>query len=324
METRNKLFEATTGKLKKNEPLAPYTSFRVGGPAEYFYAVEDLDELKQLIKICEKGGLPFFVLGGGSNVLVSDNGFDGLVIKINFSKMKIKNHVMECEAGVFLNKAVGESISMGFVNLVWAVGIPGTIGGAICNNAGAYGGDMAGIVESVTILRNGKIKKLKNQDCGFGYRESIFKQGGNDDIILSATLKLSRGNMEEARRKMKEILRARKEKFAEPYSAGSIFKNCVLTDNEISELKTKFPELPEKFVKEKIIPAGWLIDRCELRGKKIGEAKISENHAGIIVNCGGAKAEEIVMLVSVIKQKVRSRFNIQLQEEIEYVGFGQN
>ena len=321
MEIKNKLFDITGGRLKENEPLAPHTTFGVGGPAKYFYAADDPQKMAKLIEVCQGGRLPFFILGGGSNVLVSDNGFDGLVIKINFSKIKIKNRIMECGAGVSLNKAVGQFISMGFVNLVWAVGIPGTIGGAIYNNAGAYGGDMAGIVESATVLRNRKIKKLKNQDCGFGYRESIFKPEKNHDIILSANLKLERGDIEEARRKMKEILRARKEKFTEPYSAGSVFKNCFLTAEEIGELKTKFPELPEKFVKEKIIPAGWLIDQCELRGKKIGEAKVSENHAGIIVNCGGATAEEINMLVSIIKQKVRSRFNIQLQEEIEYVGF---
>lgn len=320
MEILNILQGAVKGEIKQNETLAPWTSLKIGGPARYFYIAHDEEEIVELIKVCDKQKLPFFVLGGGSNILISDKGYDGLVIKYGGTRLKIKEDLFECEAGMLLNKAVGESVSMGFESLVWAAGIPGTIGGAVCNNAGAYGQDMGQSVESVKVLRKGKIKKLKNKDCQFTYRGSFFKGQENKDIILSANLRLKRGEMDSAYQRMKETLRDRKEKFGPALTAGSVFKNCELSLEEIKDLKDKFPELPDKFVESKIIPAAWLIDQCELRGKKIGDVRIMANHAGIIENCGHATAEDFIMLVSIIKQKVRSKFSIQLQEEIEYIG----
>ncbi|MEK7652883.1 MAG: UDP-N-acetylmuramate dehydrogenase [Patescibacteria group bacterium] len=308
-------------RLKENEPLSPFTTFKIGGPAKYFCLVQNTDELMRIMPIIEKSGWPFFILGGGSNILVSDNGFDGLVMKFDFNRIKNRGETLECEAGVFLSKAVGEALSLGLSGLEWAAGIYGTVGGAIFGNAGAYSKSISEVISEVSVWRQNKIKILKNKDCGFSYRESVFSREGNKDIILSATLKLMKGNREKIKKEVKEILAERTKKFDNYSCAGSVFKNIVLNNEEMNNFRNKFPEFPEKFMAYKKVPAGWLIEECGLKGKKIGGAQISQNHANIIVNAGGATAEDVVMLISIIKQKVRQKFNIQLMEEIRYVGF---
>ena len=310
--------------IKENESLSAYSTFRIGGSAKYLALAQTIDDIERLWEIANKNKLPILFLGGGSNVLINDSGFPGLVIKINNSRLKIKDNLIECEAGALLSKTMGEALAGGLLGLEWAAGIPGTVGGAIRGNAGAYGGAMADSILSVKVLRNGKIKELKKKDCRFGYRQSIFKEEGNSDIILSAVLELKKlsnlDKAEEARGKIKIIMKERSNKFG-GFSAGCVFKNIVMSAEEIKEFKNKFSQFPDQFVRYQKIPAAWLIDECGLRGKKIGGAKISESHAGVIVNDGQATAEDIIILIGVIKQKVRSKFSIQLMEEIEYVGF---
>ncbi len=334
MEQLQKIKDLLGDRFKENQILSQHTTFRIGGPAKYFALIQSVEELEIICQWAEKKQISVFVMGGGSNVLVSNTGFDGLVIRLLMSKVKRKEEGLECDAGAFLSKSVGESLGAGLIGLEWAVGVPGTIGGAVRGNAGAYGGATGDSVESVTVLRNGKIKELKNKDCHFDYRESIFKANGNHDIIISATFKLKRGNDQElleAKERMKKIARERSAKMALAikiegqeecgYCAGSIFKNVVLTEKEVKEFKNKFPAFPEEFIKFKKIPASWLIDQLNLKGKSIGGASVSYGHAGFIINNGTATAENIIMLVSIIKQKVRDHFGIQLMEEIEYVGF---
>ncbi|MFA5047767.1 MAG: UDP-N-acetylmuramate dehydrogenase [Patescibacteria group bacterium] len=310
--------------IKQNEPLSVYTTFRIGGAAKYFALAKNIEEIEKLWALAEKDKLPVLILGGGSNILINNAGFLGLVIKINNSRFKIKEDLIECEAGALLSKVMGEAMGAGLLGLEWAAGIPGTIGGAIRGNAGAYGGEMSHSVKSVKILRKGKIKELKNKDCQFNYRQSIFKETDNRDIILSAVLKLARASnpakIEEAKERIRKTLKERGQKFG-GFSAGSVFKNICLSTEEIKKFKDRFPQLPSQFVEYRKIPAAWLIDECGLRGRQIGGAKISDSHAGIIINETEATAEDVIMLISVIKQKVRSKFSIQLMEEIEYVGF---
>jgi len=339
-------------KIKKNIPLSKYTTFKIGGPAKYFCLVKSNDEIEKALEFAEKNKLKIFVLGGGSNLLISDRGFDGLVIKTQNTRYKIQNSNIICDGGLSLMKLVSESVKSNLTGLEWAAGIPGTVGGAIANNTGANGKCMADVVRDIEILDIGywilgnspnpllqkgnkiipslskrtreisglEIRKLNNKECEFSYRDSVFKRE-KKYIILSAVLKLKEGNREESKKTISEILKSRKEKQPLEYpSAGSIFKNPAVDDEHFKKLIKKYPEL-KNIVKDNIVPAGWLIEKAGLKGKKIGGAMISEKHCNFIVNFNNAKAEDVVILISLIKQKIRTYFGIQLKEEIEYVGF---
>lgn len=311
-------------EIKENEPLKNHTSFRIGGPAKYFVAVKNSLEVQEAIDWAITKQINFKVIGGGSNLLIADNGFNGLIIKYFGGEISLKDETIEVGAGVPLVLAMNKSLAAGLVGLEWAIGIPGTIGGAICNNAGAYGGEMADSVVLVKVLSNHQIKEISGKDCGFSYRDSRFKTDVKNDIILSAELKLKSVSAEElaaAKQKMQVNLADRLTKSAEGGSAGSTFRNVILTEEEMIKFKNKFPELPDKFADYKKVPAAWLIEECGLKGKRIGGAMVSEKHAGKITNIDEATAEQVIMLISVVKQKVRSKFSLQLMEEVEYVGF---
>lgn len=311
-------------EIKENESLKNHTSFRIGGPARYFVAVKNEAELREALDFAQERAVAFKVIGGGSNILISDQGFDGLIIQYLTGAIEASGETMECPAGAVLAAAIQAALKNDLLGLEWGVGIPGTIGGAIHNNAGAYEGEMADAVSQVKVIREGKILALDRAACGFGYRDSVFKSESNRDIIVSATLQLRRGaakEMEQARALMNKHLQDRLSKAAEGPSVGSTFRNILLSVEEIAAVKNGHPELPEQYVGWKKIPAAWLIEECGLKGRKIGGAMVSEKHAGKITNVGNATAEDVVMLISVIKQKVRSRFNLQLMEEVEYIGF---
>ena len=328
-------------KIQENIPLAQYTTFKIGGPARYFVEVSAEEALLEAMKFARKNKLEVFVLGGGSNVLVSDDGFDGLVIKLVGSKSPIgllEPELVECWAGDSLASAVNFARENSLSGLEWAAGIPGTIGGAIRGNAGAYGSDMGDVVESVRALKipnnklqisnkfqilkskfqnRLKIKKYNLQDCRFGYRDSIFKQNKNL-IILSCVLKLEKGDKNEIEKKTKEVLGNRSEKLPCDFSAGSFFQNPKVSN---PELVARFERDVKCQARDGKIPAGWIIDELGLRGKKIGGAMVSEKHANFVVNIGNAKAEDVVMLTSFIKQQARTKLGVHLQEEVQYVGF---
>ncbi len=310
-------------KIQKSISLSKYTSFKIGGPAKYFCVAENVNEIQEALEFAGENKLKVFILGGGSNLLISDEGFNGIVIRIINQELRIENSEIFIDSGLPLAKLVSESVKNNLTGLEMMAGIPGTVGGAIVNNAGAFGKCMGDIVENIKILNigNWKIGKLGNKQCKFSYRNSIFKKE-KKYIILSATLKLSKGNQNESKKKIAEILKSRKEKQPLEYpSAGSVFKNPVVDDNHLAKLKKEFLEL-NKIAKNNVIPAGWLIEQInELKNKKIGGAMISEKHCNFIVNFNNAKAEDVVILISMIKQKVRSHFRIQLKEEIEFVGF---
>lgn len=321
--------------IKENEPLKNHSTFRIGGPAKYFVMAKSADEVREAIDWAKEKSVNYKVIGGGSNILASDEGFEGLIIKLLGMEIEIKTPPdlpfrkgeevnVECFAGVPLSKAMNDSVSRGLLGLEWAIGIPGTIGGAVHNNAGAYGGETGQSVESVKVLSGDEIKEMNQEDCRFGYRTSRFKTDENRDIILSVKLNLKKASEEEiaeAKRRMAKIMEERNSKAAEGGSAGSTFGNIVLSAEEIKKFKEKFPEFPDQFVEYRKIPAAWLIEECGLKGRKIGGAIVSENHAGKIANIGNATAENVIILISIIKQKVRTKYGMQLMEEIEYIGF---
>jgi UDP-N-acetylmuramate dehydrogenase len=299
--------------IQENVLLAKYTTFKIGGPAKFFAETDNESDLLSLLDLAKKNNWKFFILGGGSNVLISDDGFDGLVIKMKTARDKFW-------AGNSLASLVGDCQENFFSGLEWAVGIPGTIGGAIRGNAGAYGGCVGSIIETVRVLnlKNGEIENYSCEKCQFEYRSSIFKKN-EKLVVLSVALALKKENNRDViREKMHEILQKRCEKIPQNFSAGSFFQNPLVTDRElISQFER---DSGTKNIDGKI-PAGWLIDEVGLRGKKIGGVMISENHANFIVNMGTGTAQEVVILSGIIKQKVRHKFHIQLKEEVVYVGF---
>jgi len=309
-------------KIKEKISLKEYTTFKIGGPARYFFVAKSKEDLKNAILWAKKKKLSFFILGAGSNVLFSDKGFNGLVIKIQNSNLKIQNENSKfkiiCGAGLPLVKLVFKSSEIGATGLENLAGIPGTLGGAIWGNAGAFGREIGDLVEEVRVLDVGssklEVKKLKKEDCKFGYRNSIFKRRKNW-IILEATLKLEKGNKKEIEEKIKEILKLRKEKQPLEFrSAGSVFKNVP-----IKKVQKKIQEKFKEKIKNGFLPAGVLIEAARLKGYQIGGAKISEKHANFIVNTGEAKARDVLELIELIKKRVKKKFKIELKEEIVLV-----
>lgn len=258
-------------RIQKNVPLKKYTTFKIGGPAKYFCLARNKKDLIEAIKWAKEKKMPFFILGGGSNLLVSDRGFDGLVIK-------------------FQNPKLGDFVEQG---LEWAAGIPGTLAGAVRGNAGAFGRSMEDVVKEVEVfdVKTRKIKIFKNKQCQFSYRNSIFKKNPNL-IILSVKIKTGRADP----KKIKQYLNYRKIHHPQLPSAGSVFKN------------------------PKGVGAAKLIADCGLAGKQVGRAQISIQHPNFIVNLGGAKASDVLKLINLTKRKVKNKFKIKLQEEIQYLG----
>jgi len=293
------MIEKELPSIQKNISLAQYTTFKIGGKARYFFIAKTKEDLIKAISFARKSKIPFFILGGGSNLLVSDKGYKGLVIKMRLTRfLEGKNAC--AEAGVTLNGLVRMSLEKGLSGMEWAAGIPGTVGGAIYGNAGAFGKSMKDNIEKVEVLdiKNLKVKSLKNKDCKFGYRESVFKKNKNL-ILISATLKLKKGEKEKIKELIEKHLEYRKTVQPLNYpSAGSVFKN---TENKRG------------------LTVGKLIEECGLKGKKIGRAKISEKHANFIVNLGGAKEKDVKKLINLIKRKVKSKFKIVLEEEVQFL-----
>jgi len=289
--------------IQKNISLAKYTTFKIGGKARYFFIAKTKKDLIKAISFAQKSKIPFFILGGGSNLLVSDKGYKGLVIKIQMTRiLKKQAGTIYAEAGAKLTDSVKISLKDGLTGLEWAAGIPGaTIGGAIYSNAGAFGKSMKNIVEKVEVLdlRNLKIKNFKNKDCKFSYRESVFKKNKNL-ILISATFKLKKREKEKIKGLIEKYLKHRKTIQPLNYpSAGSVFKNPT--------------------IKNKSLKAGELIEKCGLKGKRIGKVKVSEQHANFIVNLGGAKEKDVKKLINLIKRKVKSKFKIVLEEEVQFL-----
>ncbi|MBZ9572228.1 UDP-N-acetylmuramate dehydrogenase [Patescibacteria group bacterium] len=295
-------------RVKKSVLLKNYTTFKIGGKAKYFFVAKNRKEIIQAVSTVKENNLPFFILGGGSNVLVADKGYRGLIIKIKNQNLKFKKNTIFAEAGVPLSKLIKVALENSLSGFEWAAGIPGTVGGTICGNSGAFGKSISDIVKEVEVfdLEKGKIKILKNKDCQFNYRDSTFKRNKNL-IILSAEFKLRTRIKKEIKKKIKEYLDYRKR--TQPLdlpSAGSIFKNPRFRQGSGGRAKR--------------IPAGELIEKCGLKGKKIGNAKISKKHANFILNLGKAKAKEIKKLIDLAKKKVKNKFKINLEEEICYLG----
>ncbi|MDD5251984.1 MAG: UDP-N-acetylmuramate dehydrogenase [Patescibacteria group bacterium] len=315
--------------IKADEPMAPHTTFRIGGPAEFFLEAETADEAARAVAACRELKLPYFVLGGGSNILVSDEGVKGLVILMANRGFKIDGPVVTVEAGAPTALLALKSVEAGLAGLEWAAGLPGTIGGAIRGNAGMFGGEMKDSIESVRVLMDKEDRVLNNAECEFGYRDSVFKRKPGV-VILSAVLRLAPAeNPAAAKAKLAENVK--KKAAAQPlneFSAGCAFKNWQSLDPEkdMPVLRKSLDLNKDEiipFSPSGTLPAGWIIDRAQLKGMKMGHCAVSEKHANFIVCDGHGTASEVIALTAAIKMKVRDMTHgiVELNEEIEYVGF---
>ena len=284
-------------KIYKNEPMSNYTSFKIGGPAEYLIKIQTPEELKTILKIMKNQEIPLTIIGNGSNILVSDNGIKGIVLKneINTFELNIETAHLRVGSGVKLGFIAQKCLKSEIAGFEFASGIPGTIGGAIRMNAGAHGKEMKDVITSVTYMdRNGDIFTISNEEVKFEYRNSLFAH--NDYIILEVEMQLEKGNLEEIQTKMTEYATYRKEKQPIEYpSAGSTFKRG------------------KDFITAK------LIDECGLKGYQIGGAQISEKHAGFIINKENATAEDVIKLMDYTKEQIYNKFGKVIEAEIEII-----
>lgn len=306
-------------KIKKNFDLAEFTTFRIGGKAEFFVIVKNKRELLDAIAWAEKRKLPISILGGGSNILIVRRKIKGLVLKMSGENYLIKKNYITCWAGTNLTKLSDASASAGLAGLEWSFGIPGTVGGAVSGNAGAYGICMSDCVEEVEAydLVKKEFVKLNNKACGFGYRDSVFKKR-KKLLIAEVKLKLAKEKIAEAKSLSEKNFNDRFARMPKEPSAGCVFKN--LKYEYVARKNKKLAEnLNSKgLVKGGKIGVGYLIDQLGMKGKAIGGAKISEKHANFIVNTGKAEAEDVIKLVNLIKTEIKNKYKINLKEEIQY------
>ena len=284
--------------VKQDEPMSMHTTFRIGGPAKYFVTPMDTEELSQVVALCKAEKVPFFMLGHGSNILVSDKGLSCVVIQLykNYSRFSINGDVVKAQAGVMLNR-LGQAIKDAeLTGFEFAAGIPGTLGGAVMMNAGAYGGEMKDIVEEVSLMDyDGNIILKKGEEMDFSYRHSIVED--EDYIVLGATLRLKKGNPKDIEDKMQEFAIARKTKQPLEYpSAGSTFKR------------------PEGYF------AGKLIMDSGLAGYKVGGAEVSKKHCGFVINSDNATAADVLKLINDVKRIVKEKYQVDLEPEVRLIG----
>ncbi len=310
--------------IKESEPLARHTVFRIGGPARFFVTADTRDDFTAVLKAAGSSGLPWMILGAGSNMLVSDRGFPGMVVRPMGGEVRASGSRVTADAAVPMARVVAEALAKGLRGFEWAIGVPGTIGGSVRGNAGCFGGEMQDVVRSVTIFdtASGNIEEWSADAAEFGYRDSIFKRRP-ELVILAATLGLQAGDPLEGQRRVREYTAHRaKTQDIGLQSAGCAFKNVPWSRRDVDKetLIRRFPEF-SGFHAHLGIPAGFLVDRVGLKGRQIGRAKISERHGNFFLNTGGASAEEVIMLAGLVKEHVHRRYGLLLEEEIQYIGF---
>lgn len=281
-----------------DEPMKKHTTFRIGGPAECFVTVGDRDTLKEIISFTRKNGIPVFLLGNGSNILVSDTGVKGLIIALSgeFNEVRTDGEFLYAGAGATMARMASEALNSGLTGLEFAAGIPGTLGGGMIMNAGAYGGEFKDVTESVDVIGpDGEIATLSNEEMRFGYRTSFIKN--KDYIVIGAKIKLTKGNPEEIKALMADLAERRRSKQPLEYpSAGSTFKR------------------PEGYF------AGKLISDSGLGGFAVGDAEVSVKHNGFVINKGNASAADVKELIDKVRAKVLEDSGVELEPEVIFLG----
>lgn len=302
----------TFGTVKPAKVLSKLTTFKIGGACKALIEVADKQKMVELLDFLRSEGEDYMVIGGGSNLLFSDEEFDKFVIKPTFSAVSVKEGEIYAEAGAVLARVVFEASKNSLSGFEWAAGIPGTVGGAVRGNAGAYGSDTSNNLVSVEIYRDGEVLTIAKEECNFSYRESVFKHSG--DVVLSACFKLNLGNQAEIMQKTQGYITERTQKFPHFPSAGSFFKNFSLSD-----YKGDKSILPEKFLKVGKIGAAWFIEQAGMKGFSVGGAKVSDEHANFVINFNNATAQDVLNLIEKVQVEVYNKFGVELEPEVQII-----
>lgn len=300
-------------KIKKNVRLAPLSTFGIGGRAEYFCSVKTPEGLIEAIKFARQKGISHKIIAGGSNVVFSDGKNKGLFIKISGGKIERRGQKLIIGAGVPLSRVVEKSVALGLRGLETLAGIPGTIGGAIVGNAGAYGHSLKEVVEKAEIWDGKERRWLNARNCRFRYRESVFKE--KPYVLLRAVLEFKKGSRRQLEKISREIIRIRLKKYNPGLKCpGSFFKNVLVKETPKSALR----RIDKSKIIEGKIPAGYLLEEVGAKGMRLGGIKIADFHGNLLVNQGGATAKDVRKLAAILKKRVKSKFGITLEEEVRY------
>ncbi|MCY6483294.1 UDP-N-acetylmuramate dehydrogenase [Clostridium aestuarii] len=283
--------------IKVNALMKKYTSFKVGGPADILVTPTNYEQVKEIINFCKKNSITYYVIGNGTNLVVRDGGIRGVVINLSrLDKLSVDGEILSTQAGALLSSAAKLALKHSLKGLEFANGIPGSVGGAVAMNAGAYNGEISQVIESVLIIdNNGQIRKISKDELELNYRMSAVLKFGY--IVLEATFKLEKGDYETIKNRINDLTRRRKEKQPLEYpSAGSTFKR------------------PEGYF------AGKLIQDCGLKGTSVGGAEVSVKHSGFIINKNNATAKDIMELIAIVQKKVKEQYGVNLNPEVRIVG----
>lgn len=285
-------------KVRINEPMNRHTTFRIGGPADYFLLPSSSEEVKGILEICKEESLQYFILGNGSNLLVSDEGYRGVIIQLyrNYGGLTVEGTEIRAGAGVLLSQIAATARNESLTGFEFAGGIPGTLGGAVVMNAGAYGGELKDVLkEAVVMDREGNIFTVPVEKLAMGYRTSLVKTAGY--LVLEAVISLKKGSQEEIRDTMKD-----------------------LADRRISKQPLEYPSAGSTFKRPEGYFAGKLIMDAGLRGYQVGDAQVSEKHCGFVINKGNATAADVLKLIENVREKVQEQFGVTLEPEVKFLG----
>ena len=316
-ETLARLAAIPNLHVRRDEPLARHTRFGIGGPARIFGETASAETFVRALEMVRASEEKFAVIGGGTNLIVSDEGFPGIVLRYTADRMLQAGDRVSVDAGAVLQDLVDFTVDRGLKGLETLAGIPGSAGAAVYGNAGAYGHSISERVRKVRFYDGREIRLFDNEQCEFHYRESVFKRN-KDWLILSAELRLETADAAELRRTADDIVKVRNQKFPPTMKcAGSIFKNLLM--RELPE--SVRGQVPEQVVREGKVPAAYFLEQVGAKGMRHGGIHVADYHANLIYNAGDGTAGELCELIDDLKARVRRRFGLELEEEVQYVGF---
>jgi UDP-N-acetylmuramate dehydrogenase len=315
-ETRARLAEIPNLTVSTGTPLSQYTRFGIGGPADVYAETDTVEAFIAALETARAATIPTVVIGGGTNLIVADTGFRGLVLRYRGDRLLAANGRVVAQAGAVLQDLVDFAIAYGLKGLETLAGIPGSVGAAVYGNAGAYGHSISERVVRVQFYDGAEVRVFGNIECEFQYRESVFKRH-KEWIVFSTELRLEPAARAELRRVADDILRVRNAKFPVTMKcAGSIFKN-LLRDELSAELADA---VPDNVVREGKIPAAWFLEQVGAKGMVRGDIHVADYHANLIYNAGGGTAADLCAVIRDLKARVQERFGLELEEEVQYVG----
>src|ERR1035441_5632799 len=315
--TLARLSEIPNLTVSRDAPLSAYTRFAIGGPADIYAETESVESFIQALAVARASGRDYMVMGGGTNLIVSDLGFRGIMLRFVARRILAAGDRVQCDAGAVLQDLVDFSVDHGLRGLETLAGIPGSAGAAVYGNAGAYGHSISERVLSVRFYDGSGVGELDNAGCQFQYRDSGFKRH-KDWMIFSALLLLEPADAAELRRTADSIVKIRNEKFPVAMKcAGSVFKNLLVKDLPAEAAA----QLPEGVAREGKVPAAWFLEQAGAKGIARGDIHVADYHANLIYNAGAGTAADLRALIEDLKARVRARFGLELEEEVQYVGF---